>query len=195
VTLRGHDLDFSDGPISSAQLQKHLEKLPAPVDSYETEINLAALDWVEQLSAKIERGVVIAVDYGFAQEKFFAPSRTSGTLRAIAKHRLVASPLVDAGNIDITAHVDWTSLCEKAERCGLTTAGFVDQHHFITALAAVFMPNELSAEDRPALQTLLHPSLLGRTYQFLALAKDFPPAPELAGFKFARDPRVALGLK
>ncbi len=86
-------------------------------------------------------------------------------------------------------------MCEKAERCGLITAGFADQHHFMTALAAVFLPNELSAEDRPALQTLLHPGLLGRTYQFLALAKDFPPAPELAGFKFARDPRVALDLK
>ena len=125
---------------------------------------------------------------------FYAPSRTSGTLRSVAKHRLVSSPLVDAGNIDITAHVDWTSLCEKAERCGLTTAGFADQHHFITALAATFLPNELSVEDRPALQTLLHPGLLGRTYQFLALAKDFPPAPELAGFKFARDPRSRLVL-
>ena len=195
VTLRGEDLDFTDGPISSVQLQEHLEKLPVPADNYETEINLAALDWIEQLSAKIERGVVLTVDYGLAREEFYAPSRTSGTLRSVAKHRLVASPLVDAGNIDITAHVDWTSLCEKAERCGLTTAGFADQHHFITALAATFLPNELSAEDRPALQTLLHPGLLGRTYQFLALAKNFPPAPELAGFKFARDPRVALGLK
>jgi SAM-dependent MidA family methyltransferase len=195
VTLRGEDLGFVDGPISSAKLQKHLKKLPALPDNYETEVNLAALDWIAELSAKIERGIVLAVDYGFAREELYVSSRTSGTLRSVAKHRLVASSLVDLGNTDITAHVDWTSVCEKAEECGLTTAGFADQHHFMTALAAAFLPNELCPEDRTALQTLLHPGLLGRAYQFLALAKNFPPAPELAGFKFARNPRGALGLK
>ena len=89
VTLRGEDLDFTEGPISSAQLQEHLEKFPVPADNYETEINLAALEWIEQLSAKIERGVVLTIDYGWAREDFYAPSRTSGTLRSVAKHRLV----------------------------------------------------------------------------------------------------------
>ncbi len=97
VTCRGEDFEFIDGPISTAQLQDHLEKLPAPAQKYETEINLVALDWIEQLSAKIERGVVLAVDYGFARGEFYSPSRTTGTLRSVAKHRLVASPLVDVG--------------------------------------------------------------------------------------------------
>ena len=164
------------GPdFKRTQLQEHLEKFPAPADNYETEINLAALEWIEQLSAKIERGVVLAVDYGFAREEFYAPSRTSGTLRSVAKHRLVASPLVDAGNIDITAHVDWTSLCEKAERCGLTTAGFVDQHHFITALAAVFLPNELSAEDRAGFADTASPRP-ARTDLSISCARERFPA-------------------
>jgi hypothetical protein len=37
--------------------------------------------------------------------------------------------------------------------------------------------------------------MLGRAFQVLALAKNVDSdAPQLAGFKFAREPRAALGL-
>ncbi len=45
-----------------------------------------------------------------------------------------------------------------------------------------------------ALQTLLHPEMLGRSFQALALEKDVDLEAPLAGFKFAREPRFALGL-
>jgi hypothetical protein len=45
------------------------------------------------------------------------------------------------------------------------------------------------------LQTLLHPEMLGRSFQALALAKNVDPgALRLAGFKFAREPCSALDL-
>jgi len=46
-----------------------------------------------------------------------------------------------------------------------------------------------------ALQTLLHPEMLGRAFQVLALAKEGDSgARPLSGFKFARDARSALRL-
>ncbi len=187
--------EFVSGPLSTSELRERLKKLPAPAGSnYETEVNLDALNWIEILSSKLERGFVLAVDYGYSREEFFAPERTTGTLQCFANHRIVPSPLSNAGQTDITAHVDWTSLAERAEECGLRIAGFTDQHHFITALATTPLPNELDARDRRALQTLLHPGLLGRTYQFVALSKNLPGASQLKGFKFARDPRRALEL-
>jgi hypothetical protein len=39
---------------------------------------------------------------------------------------------------------------------------------------------------------LLHPEMLGRNFQALALGKDFRET--LSGFHFARDPTAALGL-
>ena len=192
--LRDDHFEFAAGSVSTSGLRKRIAKLPAPPrPNYETEMNLAALDWIEMLSTKLERGFVLAVDYGYSRAEFFAPERTSGTLRSFANHRVVSSPLLDAGQVDITAHVDWTSLIERAEECGLEVAGFTDQHHFLTALATT-LPNELVAQDRRALQTLLHPELLGRTFQFLALSKNLPATGQLTGFKFARDPRPALGL-
>lgn len=189
VTTTAKGFEFSDGPVSTEQLRDRLKELPPPAPIYETEINLAALDWIEQLSAKLDRGFVLAVDYGYAREEFYSPERTNGTLRAVAQHRIISSPLTNVGDTDITTHVDWTSLSERAERCGLSFAGFTDQHHFLTAIATSLVPNELLARDRRALQTLLHPGLLGRTFQFLALAKNAPPAARLTGFKFARAAR------
>lgn len=186
--------EFVDGPISTDELREQLNKLPAPpAPNYETEVNLAALDWIEALSSKLERGFVLAVDYGYSREEFFAPERTTGTLQSFAQQRSVSSPLLQPGQADITAHVDWTTLAEQAEQHGLSLAGFTDQHHFMTALATS-LPNELGPGDRRAIQTLLHPELLGRTFQFLALSKNLSRAASLTGFKFARDPRSALEL-
>ena len=59
--------------------------------------------------------------------------------------------------------------------------------------------SQSSLPDAPkakrALQTLLHPEMLGRAFQVLALAKEGDSAaPPLSGFKFARDARSALRL-
>lgn len=199
VTVTSDGFQFVDGVISTIELQDQLSKIPAPPSQgYTTEVNLAALEWIETLSRKVERGYVLAVDYGYFRDEFYALERSSGTLRCYANHRVISSPLIGVGDIDITAHVDWTSLAERAEEYGLRLAGFTDQHHFITGIATNLMQDEFSessvAGNRRAMQTLLHPGLLGMTFQFLALAKGIPHEPNLSGFKFARDARSYLGV-
>ena len=110
----------------------------------------------------------------------------------------ILQPLTEIGQADITAHVDWTSLAERAEANGLSVAGFTDQHHFVTGVVTALMAEQFEtnadAGTRRALQTLLHPEFLGTTFQFLALTKNISAGVQLSGFKFARDPRVALGV-
>jgi len=194
VAVEGDRFVFADQPIADQTLQAFVKRLPARPAGYETEVNLAALDWIDSLSAKLERGYVLAFDYGFARDEFYAPYRTAGTLQVREKHRQLPSPFEQIGQADITAHVNWTDLTERAESHGLHIAGFTDQHHFMTGIISE-MP-ELSEEpkDRRALQTLLHPEMLGRAFQVLALTKGASPGAPLSGFKFARDPRVALGI-
>jgi SAM-dependent MidA family methyltransferase len=133
-----------------------------------------------------------------ARDDYYAPERSNGTLQSCAHHQVNRSPLTEIGHADITAHVDWTSLAERAEAHGLTVAGFTDQHHFatgvVTALMAEQFGDNADAATRRALQTLLHPEFLGTTFQFLALTRGVAPGVQLSGFKFARDPRNALGL-
>jgi SAM-dependent MidA family methyltransferase len=198
VVEAGDGFAFATEPITDAQLRRDLRKIPRPtLGDYETEVNLAALEWIENVSRKLIRGYVLTVDYGYPRDEFYAPERTSGTLQCRAQHRTVASPLDQIGHADITAHVDWTSVAERAAECGLSVHGFADQHHFITGLLSRLARHEVTEEtdssNRRALQTLLHPEFLGTRFQFLALARD-APIESLGGFTFARDARKALGL-
>lgn len=190
VAEAGDGFAFVARPIADEKLRQHLETVPRPGDArYETEVNLVALDWIEDVARKLTRGFVLAVDYGYPRDEFYAAERTTGTLQCRTEHRAVSSPLKGIGRTDITAHVDWTSVAERGERCGLTLTGFTDQHHFMTGLLTRRAPQE---SERRALQTLLHPELLGARFQCLALGRGVPGQPTLSGFRFARDARNAL---
>jgi len=198
VSESDDEFRFVTAPVTDAALRRHLETIPhASSGPYETEVNLAALKWIETLAQKLTRGYVVTVDYGYPRDEFYAPERSNGTLQCYSDHRIVRSPLTGIGNVDITAHVDWTSLAERAETHGLCVAGFTDQHHFTTGVVTELMPEQFDANadaaTRRALQMLLHPELLGTIFQFLTLARN-PPDVRLSGFKFARDRRPALGL-
>jgi SAM-dependent MidA family methyltransferase len=185
---------FITRPISDLRLRERLTTLPAPpAENYETEINLATRDWIETLSRKLERGVVLIADYGFPRNRFYAPHRISGTLQAYAQHRALPTCFENIGECDLSTHVEWTSLAERAVELGLTIVGFADQHHFLTGLLSTH-PELASAatEKSRALQTLIHPEFLGTKFQFLGLAKNFPKNSSLGGFKFAS--RLPLGL-
>jgi SAM-dependent MidA family methyltransferase len=189
VAYSGERFVFVLRPMADPQLRAALEKVPPGAGAYETEVNLAALDWIHSVAQKLQHGFVLAVDYGYPRGEFYAAERTVGTLQSFARHRTVSSPLDDVGRADITAHVEWTTVAERAEESGLKLIGFTDQHHFMTGLLARYTPAE---SERRALQTLLHPEFLGTRFQYLALSKDVARVP-LSGFEFARDARKALG--
>ncbi len=192
VTERDGVFEFVDLPLSDPRLAERLpSNLPA---GYETEVNLAALDWIEALARKLTSGFVLIADYGWPRAEFFAPERTSGTLQSCARHRILPSPLTEIGHADITAHVEWTSLAERAQACGLHVAGFADQHHFLTGLLAKLGDAFVSSADektKRALQTLIHPQHLGMKFQFLCLARGIDHAGPVAGLRFAHDAALA----
>jgi SAM-dependent MidA family methyltransferase len=170
--------------------------------------NQVVLDWIDNLAAKLKRGYLIAIDYGHWGDEF------QRDIQVRAQHRQLDSPFDQIGHADITMHVDWTSIIRRAEADGLRLAGFADQHHFLTgvistwpdllqtrssnstALSRRAQTADADRKTKRALQTLLHPEMLGRAFQAIALAKNVDSgAPQPAGFKFAREPRAALGLK
>jgi len=191
VADSGNRFVFIRMAIDDQRLRSYLEKISLTgSDQYETEVNLAATDWINDVAQKLTRGFLLAIDYGYPRAESYAPERTTGTLQAFARHRKVASPLEGVGGVDITTHVDWTGVAESAERAGLDLVGFTDQHHFMTGLLAKYSPDE---NERRVLQALLHPEFLGTRFQYLVLGKNVPME-TLTGFRFARAPRQGLGL-
>jgi SAM-dependent MidA family methyltransferase len=195
VALKHDAFVFEHATITDAALLASVKKLPKRAEGYVTEINTAASSLVASLSSKLKRGYLVAVDYGFSRSQFYDEERVGGTLQSRAQHRLLDSPFAAIGESDISVHVEWTSLVEAAEAVGFTLVGFTDQHHFLTGILAGAQFNFTNAKARRALQTLLHPEMLGRSFQVLALTKGIPHPPSvLGGFKFARDARLALDL-
>lgn len=103
-------------------------------DGYRTEVNLAALDWVRQVSEKLQQGYVLTIDYGYPAHRYYTPARHQGTLQCYYQHRYHNNPYILVGEQDITAHVDFTALERQGESCGLEKLGFTQQAMFLMAL-------------------------------------------------------------
>jgi SAM-dependent MidA family methyltransferase len=103
-------------------------------DGYRTEVNLAALDWMQCVSDRLQRGYVLTIDYGYPAARYYSPTRREGTLQCYAQHAYHSDPYVAVGRQDITAHVDFTALSKQGDRCGLQTIGWTQQAMFLMAL-------------------------------------------------------------
>jgi SAM-dependent MidA family methyltransferase len=185
--------ELVDGPVSSGELSKRLERIPR-IENYRTEVNLDAPAWIRQLSAKLTRGYVLAVDYGYPRDVYYNPERSGGTLACYSRHRRNDSPLEAVGEADITAHVDFTSLAEQAAERGLELAGFTDQHHFMVGLGKTELAGHEEGQTPEnqkrlrAFATLMHPALMGGAFKVLALRKGIGDMP-LRGFEGVSNPK------
>ncbi len=101
---------------------------------YRTEVNLAALSWLEQVSKKLQLGYIISIDYGYSADRYYNPMRDRGTLQCYYRHAYHNDPYIHIGNQDLTAHVDFTALQNQGELLGLQTVGFTQQGMFLMAL-------------------------------------------------------------
>ncbi|MEN6603223.1 MAG: SAM-dependent methyltransferase [Bryobacteraceae bacterium] len=158
------------------QLEYARRYLPAPEEGTLLEVNLDALEWLERVASRLERGWVIAIDYGYtARELIRFPE---GTLMSYRRHTALEDVLSEPGGRDITAHVNFTALMDRAVELGfahtrlerlvqtLMTVGEKDQ--FASALSAG------SDAERTRLTLQLKTLLfgMGETFRTLLLGKN-----------------------
>lgn len=128
-----------------------------------------------------DSGAALFFDYG--------PTRSGlgDSLQALRGHR-PADPLREAGQADLTAHVDFAALAEAARGHGAKAFGPVGQGPFLQVLGieqrASMLAAKAGAEDRAAIAAALHrliaPAQMGSLFKVLAIAA--PQLTELAGF-------------
>ena len=95
---------------------------------YVSEIGPARCAWAASIAERMDRGLLLVMDYGFPRRELYHPDRRDGTLRCHFRHRRHDDPLALCGLQDITAHVDFTAL---ARASGLDVAGFTTQGAFL----------------------------------------------------------------
>ena len=186
-------VDYRDGrfvdclmPLSTAALAQYLQQLDTtwPV-GYRTEVNLQAMNWMEQVARRMERGFVLTIDYGHTAQDLYGPERKDGTFLCYFQQQTNEDPFSRVGEQDMTAHVNFSSLASVGEKQGLHVTGFTNQMSFLMGLGVEEMIGELepeSQEFRAAIH-LLKPDGMGTTFKVLVQHKGMS-RPELDGLKF-----------
>ena len=157
------------------------------------EISPAAAAWFAAAASRLERGYVIVIDYGYPAAQLYQAHRLEGTVRAYRAHTVTDDAFANAGEQDLTAHVDFTALREAGERAGLTFAGQTNQAAFLTGLDMGSLMVELGQDPETTMEEylaaqaavlrLIDPGSLGR-FGVLLMARDAPVDPPLRGLSF-----------
>ena len=124
-------LDVPSTPLLEARLRGLGITLP---EGAWVEVNLAMEPWLRAVSASLERGYVLNIDYGHLAPDLYSPSRTRGTLVTYRHHVQIDDPYSHVGEQDITAQVDFTTLMEVGRSCGLEPLGSTTQGRFFNSL-------------------------------------------------------------
>jgi SAM-dependent MidA family methyltransferase len=149
---------------------------PPEIEGYTMELRPGVRSWVQSWAEKFSCGMVLTLDYGFPAAQLFSPARSAGTLVAIQNHQRVQDPLIDPGQLDLTAHVNFTELEDLAAERGFKNYGLTDFARGLTALAAPLLREDgnLSESWIRNFRHLTHPSFFGQSHQILVQGKFLP---------------------
>ncbi len=154
---------------------------------YLSEVNCHLAPWFKSLSASLEKGVALFIDYGFSRSQYYCEARNQGTLMCHLQHHAHDNPLILPGIQDITAHVDFTAVAEAADANDLTVLAYTNQALFLLGCGIEKMLTEGESEvERMQLtqqiKKLTLPHEMGELFKVLAVGKNYS-AP-LLGFSF-----------
>ena len=144
-------------------------------DNYTIEISPDAENWWREAASVLKTGRLMTIDYGFTDEEMFLPGREKGTLRSYSHHHATNDLLTNAGEQDLTAHVNFSTIRKAGEASGLTTESFCQQSQFLTRILGETLEDKTFGEwdstRTRQFQTLTHPEHLGRPFRILVQKK------------------------
>jgi SAM-dependent MidA family methyltransferase len=137
----------------------------APINAV-FEYSLAAEIFFTQLcqALKTKGGIAINFDYGYDKNDF------ANTLQAIKNHQKI-DPLLEFGNVDISAHVNFVALDKIAQQFSLKSS-LVSQAYFLSSLeikerAEILIKQNLSQKNEinSAIDRLISPNQMGELFK------------------------------
>ena len=161
------------------------------------EVPLIAQRFISDLAARLARGVLIAIDYGYTREEQLA-GRHRSTLMAFRQHSATANAYEAPGEQDITAHVNFTALAAAMEQDGmhaqplLTQSQFLmgigEQNQFADAFEDCRLPQE-RAKVALQLKHLVTPAGIGESFHVLVGSKavDVDQVKRCSGLSFGKE--------
>jgi len=177
VVSKGKEFAWHEQATENSVLREAAQKMSVP-DNYLSEISLAVHGLTSTLCGRLDRGVLLFIDYGFGASEYYHPQRSEGTLMCHYRHRSHDDPFFLPGLQDITSHVNFSAVAENALAKGANLLGYTTQANFlincgITDFLAEHAPEKLR-DYLPLsiqLQKLTSPAEMGDLFKVMALGK------------------------
>jgi SAM-dependent MidA family methyltransferase len=193
IAARGDELCEKLGPMSNSAIAAAVARYPNPLEEgRRVEVNLMAGPWMRAVAEKLLQGFVLTVDYGDLAKYLYSAGRPQGTLLAYRRHWPSQDLFATPGQVDLTAHVNFSALIEAGNAAGLQFTGFTSQQRFLMALgeanefADLYEPGVSEVENLQArlkLKRLIHPEGMGNTFKVLVQHRGIA-SPRLTGLKY-----------
>ncbi|HEX6734095.1 MAG TPA: SAM-dependent methyltransferase [Azonexus sp.] len=144
---------------------------------YESEVGLACRAWTAEWGHRLQRGLLLLIDYGFPRHEFYHQQRGRGTLMCHYRHHAHPDPFYLPGLQDVTAHVDFTAVAVAAAGAGLDVLGYGSQGRFLLDCGILDCLGALPADSTAylraagAVNKLLLPHEMGELFKVIALGR------------------------
>jgi SAM-dependent MidA family methyltransferase len=149
-------------------------------DNYQSEYNPAIAGWLATLAGKINKLVILLIDYGYNEKEYYHADRSMGTLTCYYQHRAHSDFFWWPGLQDITAFVNFTDVAYSAAGLGMDVSGYTTQAAFLLACGLARLHAEQVTDDvqqqiklSQQIKTLTLPSEMGDRFKVMALTKNF----------------------
>jgi SAM-dependent MidA family methyltransferase len=177
VISNGENFEWQERMLTHIDLLEAAQKIVTQ-HSYVSEISLAARGLVSSLCERLQKGVLLFIDYGFGAGEYYHPQRNRGTLMCHYRHYAHDDPFFLPGLQDITAHVDFTAVAESAIDSGAELLGYTTQAYFLLNCGITEFLQEHSPDNvldylplSSQVQKLTSPAEMGELFKVIALGK------------------------
>ncbi len=136
-----------------------------------TEIHAQADAFIATIAERLRHGGAFFIDYGFPEAEYYHPQRSGGTLMCHRAHVADTDPLVDVGQKDITAHVDFSAIALAGQDAGMDVIGYTSQARFLMNCGLLDLLEGAPLKDRIDAQKLVTEHEMGELFKVIAFAK------------------------
>jgi SAM-dependent MidA family methyltransferase len=167
-------------PCVNDEIHNWLEFYGVPLGNGQRfEIPLSMMNWIEEISNWLNKGLLVTIDYGYKHEDWCKREHRDGSIRGYFKHQLVRDPLKHPGEMDLTTHIHIDPFIQHGKKHDLACLYENIQLEFLLAAGILsflqdhFDPNPFSEISRMnrAIRTFITPGGISSSFHVIIQGK------------------------
>ena len=170
---------------ANIEIKKYVKRIESQIgkslcEGYISEISFTGRDWINQISLKLNQGMIILLDYGVSRSEYYSDDKNQGWTHCHFKHHKHFEPLIYPGMQDITTWVDFSLISETAKANDMIVDAYLTQAQFIINngiedefLGFESMDIKKQMELTRQIKLLTLPDKMGSNFKCLVMTKNF----------------------